>query len=122
MAIEGKGMAVLHRSRPKISLLDFTKEQVLDFLRQRLAGHQIEEAFLFGSFATGEATAWSDVDLIVVKESSAPFVERPREFLHLFDLGVAFDILVYTPQEWATLSTSDSGFHSLVRSQLQKIA
>lgn len=104
MATEGKGMAVLHRSRPKISLLDFTKEQVLDFLRQRLAGHQIEEAFLFGSFATGEATAWSDVDL-----------------LHLFDLGVAFDILVYTPQEWATLSTSDSGFHRLVRSQLQKI-
>jgi uncharacterized protein len=78
-------------------------------------------AFLFGSFATGEATGWSDVDLIVVKESSAPFVEHPRKFHHLFDLGVAFDILVYTPQEWAEMETSDSGFHRTVRSQLVKI-
>jgi predicted nucleotidyltransferase len=121
MAIESKDMAVIHRSRPKISLLDFTKEQVLDFLRERLSGHEIEHAYLFGSFAGGEITAWSDIDLIVVKNTSVPFVERPREFSHLFDLGVPFDILVYTPEEWAKLQTGDTGFFKVVRSQLQKI-
>jgi len=113
MAAGGNDMAILGRSRPKISLLDF--------LRARLSGHEIEHAYLFGSFAAGQITAWSDIDLIVVKNTSVPFVERPREFLPLFDLGVSLDILVYTPEEWAKLQAGDSGFFKKVCSQLQKI-
>ena len=96
MVAKAKDVAVLDRSRPKISLLDFPREQVLAFLREQLSGHEIEHAYLFGSFAGGKITAWSDIDLIVVKNTTAPFVERPREFLPLFDLGVPFDPRLYS--------------------------
>ena len=65
---------------------------------------------VFGSIATGEMGAWSDVDLIIVKDSSLPFVERPREFFNLLDIGVPIDILVYSPTEFDELKDSDSGF------------
>jgi hypothetical protein len=54
MVEEGKDMTVLGRSRPKISLFDFNREQVLAFLRDRLSGHEIEGAYLFGSIAGGD--------------------------------------------------------------------
>jgi len=118
---KAKDVAVLGRSRPRISLLDFPREQVLAFLREQLSGHEIEHAYLFGSFASGQITAWSDIDLIVVKRTSAPFIDRPREFLPLFDLGVPLDVLVYTPDEWARLQAGKSGFFKVIRSQLLKI-
>ena len=61
---------------------------------------QPEKIVLFGSYARGSATPDSDVDLLVVMETSAPPVERylavsrllrPRPF--------PVDILVKTPEE-----------------------
>ena len=37
----------------------------LPALRQALAQHSVEQAYLFGSFAKGTATAGSDVDVLV---------------------------------------------------------
>ena len=57
MVAKAKDVAVLDRSRPKISLLDFPREQVLAFLREQFSGHEIEHGYLFGSFAGGNITA-----------------------------------------------------------------
>jgi len=101
---------VLERSRPRISLLDFSRHEIETFLRRKLAEHPTHEAYLFGSYIQNQATAWSDIDLIIVMPSEIPFPERARSFHSLFELGVPFDILVYTPDEFEQLRDSDSGF------------
>jgi len=101
---------VLERSRPRVSVLDFGLNQVRDFLRERLQARGVVEAYLFGSFAEGKAGPWSDLDVVVVQGTDAPFVERAREFQDLFDLGVPVDVLVYTPDEFARLQGERSGF------------
>jgi len=62
----------------------------------------VVEAWLFGSFARGDADAFSDVDLMVVATSGRPFVDRFRDFPDLLrEVPVGLDLLVYTPDEFA---------------------
>ena len=62
---------------------------------------EVELVKLFGSFATGTATAASDVDiLIVVKHSTLPLLDRPAEFLPYFSgVGMPAELFVYTRDE-----------------------
>jgi len=62
-----------------------------------------EKIILYGSLATGQLHAWSDIDLIVVKPTDHPFWQRLREVWELLQPRVGADILVYTPQEFAQL-------------------
>lgn len=101
---------ILDRSRPRISLLDYPPEKIENLLREKLIRHGVLEAYIFGSFAQGRATAWSDLDLILVTRTDLPFIERPRQFADLFDLGLPLDLLVYSPEEFQELRNSDSGF------------
>ena len=56
-------------------------------------------AYIFGSVADGTADAASDLDVLVVRETSLPFFERVREIMDLrMELGNA-DLLIYTPAE-----------------------
>jgi len=55
----------------------------------------------FGSYATGNWGVGSDLDLIVIVESSArPPMERPLDF-PATGLPVPCDVVVYTQEEWA---------------------
>lgn len=96
-------MAILEKSRPRRSVLDIGSEERDEFLIRKLQAQGVEAAYLFGSCADGTAGAWSDIDLVIVAESSRPFLERPRDFADLFELGVPLDILVYTPDEFAAM-------------------
>jgi predicted nucleotidyltransferase len=78
-------------------------------------------AYILGSFARETENAWSDIDLIIVKDSSLPFIERPREFFDLLDIGVPLDILVYTPGEFAKMRSEESGFWNEVQSKIIEI-
>ena len=112
---------VLERSRPRTSVIDFSPEEIHRFLTGRLRNRGLEAAYLFGSVAEGSAGPWSDLDVLIVKHTDAPFVERPREFLDLFDLGVAVDILVYTPEELEAQLRSGSGFWKLFAETRQQL-
>ena len=79
--------------RPVSETLPIAVQRIADNLRP-------EKVILFGSYAHGEPTPDSDVDLLVVMETNAPATERylavsrlltPRQF--------PVDILVRTPQE-----------------------
>jgi|SRR5579859_2786483 len=61
-----------------------------------------EKVILFGSRANGRATADSDIDLFIIMESDLPWWKRKR-FIDdiLAPHGWLFDIMVYTPQEFA---------------------
>ena len=64
-----------------------------------------EKIILFGSFAHGRVGRWSDIDLVIVKETHETFLDRIKEVLLLLQPKVGVDILVYTPQEVIDLST-----------------
>jgi predicted nucleotidyltransferase len=63
-----------------------------------------ERAILFGSCARGEADEYSDVDLVIVKSTETPFLDRYKEFEGLFNMvRKALDVLVYTPEEFVAM-------------------
>lgn len=71
-------------------------KQIVD----RLKKYKPDKVILFGSYAWGTPKAFSDVDLLVIKETRQPFYKRiPEVRNYLFDIERPFDILVLTPSE-----------------------
>lgn len=62
-----------------------------------------EKLVLFGSVAQGEIHEWSDLDLVVIKRTEKPLLERIEEVLRLVRPQVGLDVLVYTPEELESL-------------------
>lgn len=61
---------------------------------------QAKWVILFGSYARGQATEHSDVDLLVIAESALPRFKRSRELYRQFrPYPFSMDLLVYTPAE-----------------------
>jgi predicted nucleotidyltransferase len=58
-----------------------------------------EKAWLFGSFARGDYHAGGDVDLLIVKRTARPFLERSAVVLRLCACDLSLEPLVYTPDE-----------------------
>jgi predicted nucleotidyltransferase len=69
-----------------------------------IAHEHPEKIVLFGSCSSGELSEWSDVDLVIVRETQEPFLDRTRRVLELLKPQVGVDILVYTPEEFERLS------------------
>lgn len=58
----------------------------------------------FGSYARGDWGVGSDLDLIVIVESSSqPFIRRSVEW-NATELPVPADVMVYTKEEWQSIS------------------
>ena len=58
---------------------------------------------VFGSFAGNEVAEWSDLDIVVVRETSLRFLDRSAELIQTLQPRVGVDFLVYTPDEWDNL-------------------
>jgi predicted nucleotidyltransferase len=59
----------------------------------------VQKIILFGSYATGRRDLFTDLDLLVIMDSSLDFVTRCAEVARRLRASVALDLLVYTPQE-----------------------
>ena len=58
------------------------------------------QVILFGSYARGQASENSDVDLMIIAESRLPRYKRSRELYKLFQpYPFGMDLVVYTPEE-----------------------
>lgn len=62
-----------------------------------------DKVIAFGSLATGQVEAWSDIDLVIVERTDLPFWQRLRAWRRLLQPKVGTDILVYTPEEFEQL-------------------
>ncbi|MDQ3250520.1 MAG: nucleotidyltransferase domain-containing protein [Chloroflexota bacterium] len=79
-------------------------EQELDRYVQILKTEEDpDKVIVFGSLATGQVHEWSDIDLVVVKQTTLPYLERLCKTQSLLRPQVGTDILYYTPDEFETL-------------------
>ncbi|MDM8531478.1 nucleotidyltransferase domain-containing protein [Anaerolineales bacterium HSG25] len=69
-----------------------------------------QKVILFGSVATDSVGEWSDIDLVIIKETSLPFLQRLREVSLLCRASVGVDYLVYTPSEFEQMITEKNPF------------
>ncbi len=63
----------------------------------------VEQVIVFGSYITGQMHAWSDLDLVIVQHTDSPFLQRLHQMRDLLNPTVGTDLLVYTPEEFASL-------------------
>lgn len=80
------------------------EQELARFLRVLEEAYRPERVILFGSMAVGHTEEWTDIDLVIVKETDKPFLERVKEVLLLLRPQVGVDILVYTPEEFERLT------------------
>ena len=75
---------------------------------EQLRWYAPERVIVFGSHARGEPAA--DIDLIIIKETAERFLDRLKAVYERWTLGVAVDMFVYTPGEWAQMVEEERGF------------
>src|SRR5206468_5424429 len=83
----------------------------LDEIVRVLKAYDPERLILFGSRARGEADEYSDYDLMVIKCTDRPFLDRLRDMVpYLRQITRPADILVYTPEEFACMGETGLGW------------
>ena len=74
-------------------------------------GYKPEKIILFGSYAVGNPTEDSDLDILVIKDTDLP---RPLRSVQvrkmLYGARIPMDIIVYTPDEIEKSKNDESGF------------
>jgi len=76
-----------------------------------------ERIILFGSFVNDNVKRWSDIDLVIIKETNQPFLDRTKEVILLLQPRVGIDILVYTPNEFRDLCATRAFFKNEICSK-----
>lgn len=80
-------------------------------------GHpEVQRLGLFGSYADGRWGVGSDIDLIaVVDETDVRFEQRIRSW-DLSGLPVPADLVIYTEEEWTTMTAMEGRYGRMLRS------
>jgi predicted nucleotidyltransferase len=87
-------------------------EELLQTITARIAeAIRPQKIILFGSWARGERGPHSDIDLLIILESTLPRPQRYAPVRRLFwGMGLPMDILVYTPEEFARYQSVPGSF------------
>lgn len=73
----------------------------IDSIKEQLVKkYHPQKIILFGSYAYGQPTQESDVDLLVVAKTDKKFHERVQEVRNLLPKDRPFDLIVLTPLEY----------------------
>ena len=79
-------------------------------LRVLTTQYQPERVILFGSMANASVGEWSDLDLVIIKDTPLPFIQRLKQVALLCRAPVGVDYLVYTPDEFAQMIAEKNPF------------
>lgn len=88
------------KAEARRELLEQELQRYVQLLRENA---DPEKVIVFGSVATGDVHEWSDIDLVIVRKTTLPFLERMRELRTLLQPTVAVELLCYTPGEFGKL-------------------
>jgi len=83
--------------------LTLERRRQLKKIVKKLEKYEPEKVILLGSFARNESDDFSDIDFVVIKDTTEDFFARIRRVLNLLDLTKHIDVLVYTPTEFQTM-------------------
>ena len=78
------------------------RKAILGMVEKIRVGYDPERIILFGSYAYGEATEHSDIDLLVIKDDPRPPIDRRlavKRLLREENRAYALEVLVYRPKE-----------------------
>ncbi len=95
-----------------------TQKQIKKLTNIIIEIEQPDQIILFGSYACGEPTEASDLDILVVKEYNVPRHKRGQEVLKsLSYVRFPLDIVFYTPAEIEKWRPTALAFITTVMSQ-----
>ena len=87
----------------------------LELVLERLRNYHPEKIILFGSFGTENADEFSDLDLVVIKNTKERFLRRLIDASSLVGSDIdKVDIFVYTPEEWERMIEWENPFAQAV--------
>jgi HEPN domain-containing protein/predicted nucleotidyltransferase len=75
----------------------------------------IQRVVVFGSVASGDVHEWSDLDLMVVQETSARFLDRAQALTDLTRPMVGTQFIVYTPDELDEMAARPFVRHEILK-------
>jgi uncharacterized protein len=83
-----------------MDIIMIDKQEIKSVATQIGIASNAESVILFGSYAKGNTTEESDVDLLIIAESELPRFKRSRALYKLLrPYPFAMDLVVYTPKE-----------------------
>jgi hypothetical protein len=103
-------------------------DQLLPYLHILVEQFHPEQVILFGSYANGQPTCDSDVDLLIVKPIREGRVKDKVAIrsawwpLLLGSSPLFFDILLTTPEEFHSTRWADIGYHSEIQRHGLRVA
>jgi predicted nucleotidyltransferase len=80
--------------------LESALQRIVAALSQEPSVHKI---ILFGSYAAGRRDLFTDIDLLVVMDSTKDYVTRTANLYASLQAGIDLDLLVYTPDEFENM-------------------
>lgn len=80
--------------------------------------HGVRGALVFGSYARGDVGPESDLDIIVVRETELPQRERDDDLRGALGLGVPYDLITLTPEQYERLPRERGFYEQAVREGL----
>jgi len=95
-------------------------ERVKEMAQQIVDQFAPSRIYLFGSYAYGQPTADSDVDLLVVMASSdpnKPAFQMAAKIRHMLPRDISIDIVVRDPKDFEARVQGFDGFMSTIAQQ-----
>lgn len=74
--------------------------RIVDVIKEE---YRPDRIILFGSLVKGRVHEWSDIDLLIVKDTKQRPVDRCTRVVSLVHPKVGIDLFVYTPREYKFL-------------------
>ena len=90
-------MTYTQRSAARRRVLEDALERFVSVCKNRPDVHAV---YAFGSFALAQTGPRSDLDLLVVRDTTVRGIERGTDLAVEADVGVALDLIVVTPAEY----------------------
>ena len=98
-------------NRPETSLGNNpTNPSTIDRVVNALMAYEPEKIILFGSAARGDADEYSDVDLVLIKQTEQRFFQRLVEAGSFVPPDISADVFVYTPEEFQSMVDAGNPF------------
>lgn len=77
-----------------------TPNEIDNLVRRIVACIQPQKVVIFGSYAKGTATIKSDLDVLVIKETTLPMANRADDLKPMLSQRlIPVDVHIYTPEE-----------------------